>query len=133
MRLHAPSAAADMQATQPGGHLFLSTIARTPLAYLVTILAAEHVLRRVSQGTHTYAKYVDPAELEGFFRAYRAPAPSGEPGRLWIASPGRPSRTEAETRGMVYVPWSGEWVLAPRGAAWAEGCNYLFWVRRPVE
>ena len=33
---------------QPGGHLFLSTIARTPLAYLITIFAAEDVLRRVS-------------------------------------------------------------------------------------
>ncbi|GJE91182.1 ubiquinone biosynthesis O-methyltransferase [Phanerochaete sordida] len=115
------------QLVKPGGHLFLSTIARTPLAYLVTIAAAEHVLRRVSRGTHTYAKFVDPAELVDFFRAYR---PHGRP---WIASAGAPARTEAETRGMVYVPWDGEWVLAPRGAAWAEGCNYLFWVRRPRE
>lgn len=117
------------QLVKPGGHLFLSTIARTPLAYLITILAAEDVLRRVSPGTHTYAKFVSPHELVDFFRSYR----SHPDGRPWMASPARPARTEAETRGIVYVPWSGEWVLAPRGAAWAEGCNYLFWVRKPLE
>ncbi|EKM50451.1 uncharacterized protein PHACADRAFT_104382 [Phanerochaete carnosa HHB-10118-sp] len=121
------------QLVKPSGHLFLSTIARTPLAYLITIFAAEDVMQRVSKGTHTYSKYVNPGELEGFFRTYRSPAPSGAPGRPWIASPRRPARTEAETRGMVYVPWNGEWVLAPRETTWAEGCNYLFWVRRPLE
>src|SRR5262245_51703176 len=31
---------------QPGGHLFLSTIARTPLSYILTILFAETILRK---------------------------------------------------------------------------------------
>lgn len=47
---------------------------------------------------------------------------------------GQPTRKEAEVRGMIYVPWRGEWVLAPRGAGGlATQCNYLFWVRKPME
>ncbi|KAI0341880.1 ubiquinone biosynthesis O-methyltransferase [Trametopsis cervina] len=117
------------QLVKPGGHLFLSTIARTPLSYLLTILMAEDVLRFVAPGTHTYSKYVNPAELEEYFRAYRSPtAPTGPP---WINGHGPMPRTQAETRGMIYLPWKGEWVLADRGSKWAEGCNYLFWVRKP--
>ncbi|TFY68223.1 hypothetical protein EVJ58_g1126 [Rhodofomes roseus] len=119
---------------KPGGHLFLSTISRTPLAYLLTIFAAEHLLRLVTPGTHTYAKYVRPEELTQFFGDYRS-APESRP---WISRlyGGVPTRTEAETRGIIYVPWKGEWTLVPRGAVgarWGEGCNYLFWVRRPLE
>ncbi|PCH44345.1 ubiquinone biosynthesis O-methyltransferase [Wolfiporia cocos MD-104 SS10] len=119
---------------KPGGHLFLSTIARTPLAYALTILAAEDVLRLVTPGTHTYSKFVNPSELLDFF----ASASSLESDRPWISRlfDGVPARTEAETRGIVFVPWRGEWALVPRSAPgaklWSEGCNYLFWVRRPL-
>lgn len=120
-----------MGASQPGGHLFLSTISRTPLAYLLTIFAAEDALRLVARGTHTYSKFVRPEELETFFREYRSPSGDARP---WITGPGAPRRTEAEVRGMVYLPWEGGWLLASRTwGKWAEGCNYLFWVRRPVE
>jgi 2-polyprenyl-6-hydroxyphenyl methylase/3-demethylubiquinone-9 3-methyltransferase len=112
---------------KPGGHLFLSTIARTPLSYALTILAAEHILRKVTVGTHTYSKFINPTELVDYFAKYGSPQP-------WIshASPW-PTRTEAEVRGMIYVPWSGEWNLMSRGATeWgAAECNYLFWVRKP--
>lgn len=126
---------------QPGGHLFLSTIARTPLAYLLTILAAEHVLRLVTPGTHTYSKYINPDEVLEFFEEYQSPSSpdSSAPGKPWISHlyNGLPSRTEAETRGMIYLPWKGEWVLVPRsgsgGTKWGEACNYIFWVRRPME
>lgn len=130
------------QLVKPGGHLFLSTISRTPLAYALTILAAEHVLRLVTPGTHTYAKYVRPDELLGFFQGFCCPSPGvlgdGGAGRPWISRlyNGAPARTEAETRGIVYVPWTGAWALVPRGspgARWGEGCNYLLWVRRPLE
>ncbi|KAH9941512.1 S-adenosyl-L-methionine-dependent methyltransferase [Amylocystis lapponica] len=108
-------------------HLFLSTISRTPLAYALTILGAEHVLRLVARGTHTYAKFVRPAELLAFFAA---------PPLSWVSRT-PPPRTEAETRGMLWVPWDGAWALVPRGApgaeVWGEACNYLFWVRRPRE
>ncbi|OBZ74147.1 Ubiquinone biosynthesis O-methyltransferase, mitochondrial [Grifola frondosa] len=131
---------------QTGGHLFLSTIARTPLAYLLTIFAAEDVLRMVAPGTHTYSKYINPHELLGFFLkpqsspiAAVSEAPAQAPARPWIARlyGGHPLRTEAETRGIIYLPWKGEWTLVPRGApgaaTWGEACNYLFWVRRPLE
>ncbi|KAH9933519.1 S-adenosyl-L-methionine-dependent methyltransferase [Fomitopsis serialis] len=119
---------------KPGGHLFLSTISRTPLAYLLTIFAAEDVLRLVTPGTHTYSKFVRPEELTQFFCEHRS-SPEETP---WISRlyGGLPTRTEAETRGMIYVPWKSEWALVPRGAvgaSWGEGCNYLFWVRRPLE
>jgi len=131
------SACAEL--VKPGGHLFLSTIARTPLAYLLTILAAEHVWRKVTVGTHTYSKFINPSEIVSFFSTYSSPSPNREfPGKPWITRTyehGLPARTEAEVRGLIYVPWSGEWKLMPRSATpWgAAECNYLFWVRRPSE
>ncbi|KAJ3346726.1 Hexaprenyldihydroxybenzoate methyltransferase, mitochondrial, partial [Kappamyces sp. JEL0680] len=51
---------------KPGGFLFLSTINRTPLAFLATIVMAEHVLNWVPKGTHSIEKYVTPSELEAY-------------------------------------------------------------------
>jgi 2-polyprenyl-6-hydroxyphenyl methylase/3-demethylubiquinone-9 3-methyltransferase len=117
---------------QPGGHLFLSTIARTPLSYLLTILAAEKVFRLVEPGTHTFSKFVNPDELVGFFVK-----PFTQGARPWISrtyAHGLPTRVEAEVRGIVYVPWRGDWVLAPRSSTpWSTQANYLFWVRRPQD
>ena len=117
---------------QPGGHLFLSTIARTPLSYLLTILAAEKVFRLVEPGTHTFSKFVNPDELVGFFAK-----PLTQGARPWISrtyAHGLPTRVEAEVRGIVYVPWRGDWVLAPRSTTlWSTQANYLFWVRRPKD
>ncbi|KAI0047158.1 ubiquinone biosynthesis O-methyltransferase [Auriscalpium vulgare] len=106
---------------KPGGHLILSTISRTPLAYLTTILFAEDLLRLVAPGTHTYAKFINPSELVDFFHR-----------EGWIARV-EPTRREAEVRGMVYLPWKGDWALVPRGfrSSVAE-TNYLFWVRKPA-
>lgn len=53
---------------QPGGHLFLSTVARTPLSYFLTIFMAEHALRLVTPGTHTWSKYVNADEMHDLFR-----------------------------------------------------------------
>jgi polyprenyldihydroxybenzoate methyltransferase / 3-demethylubiquinol 3-O-methyltransferase len=125
---------------QPGGHLFLSTISRTPLAYMISILAAEHIFRMVTPGTHTFSKFVKPSELISFFQEYPkldvSQASSALGSRPWITrtySHGLPTRTEAEIRGIIYVPWRGEWLLAPRElTSWgAVECNYLFWVRKP--
>ncbi|KAI6041289.1 S-adenosyl-L-methionine-dependent methyltransferase [Pisolithus marmoratus] len=119
---------------KPGGHLFLSTIARTPLAFLLTIAAAEYVMRKVAIGTHTYSKFINPSELVSFFQTYSSPSASARP---WITRTyvgGHPTRTEAEVRGLIYEPWSGNWVLMSRSASqWgAAECNYLFWVRKPL-
>ncbi|KAI5122095.1 hypothetical protein M0805_002217 [Coniferiporia weirii] len=114
---------------KPGGHLFLSTISRTPLAYLLTIFAAEKLLRLVEPGTHTFSKYVKPSELVEFFQK-----PLSAADRPWISRVynGVPTRREAEVRGMAFLPWKGSWELAPRGAFGSTECNYLFWVRKPL-
>ncbi|KAK0501313.1 S-adenosyl-L-methionine-dependent methyltransferase [Armillaria luteobubalina] len=114
------------QLLKPSGHLFLSTISRTSLAYFLTILMAENVLRRVAPGTHTYSKFVKPSELVTFFQSYGS--------RPWITpSAAQPTRTEAEVRGIMYNPLSSSWNLAPRDAWAATECNYMFWVRKPAE
>ena len=117
---------------QPGGHLFLSTIARTPLSYLLSIVVAEKVLRLVEPGTHTFSKFVSPGELIDFFMKFLTPG-----GRPWISrtyAHGLPTRLEAEVRGIVYVPWRGGWVLAPRATTpWSTQVNYLFWVQKPED
>lgn len=120
---------------KPGGHLFLSTIARTPLAFLLTIAAAEYIMRKVAIGTHTYSKFVNPSELVSFFQKYSSPSmTSAQPWITRTYDGGQPTRKEAEVRGLIYNPWSGDWVLMSRSASqWgAAECNYLFWVRRPL-
>ncbi|KAG0047090.1 Hexaprenyldihydroxybenzoate methyltransferase, mitochondrial [Gryganskiella cystojenkinii] len=51
------------QLVKPNGDLILSTISRTPLAYLLTVFSAEHLLRMVPVGTHHWSKYITPEEL----------------------------------------------------------------------
>ncbi|KAI9509127.1 S-adenosyl-L-methionine-dependent methyltransferase [Russula earlei] len=117
---------------KPGGHLFLSTIARTPLSYLLTIVAAEKAFRVVEPGTHTFSKFVDADELIGFFAR-----PLARGARPWISrtyAHGLPTRAEAEVRGIAYIPWRGDWVLAPRATTpWSTQANYLFWARKPKD
>jgi 2-polyprenyl-6-hydroxyphenyl methylase / 3-demethylubiquinone-9 3-methyltransferase len=48
---------------RPGGDVFLSTINRTPRAYLHAVLGAEYLLRLLPTGTHTYEKFIRPSEL----------------------------------------------------------------------
>ncbi|MBY6185563.1 bifunctional 2-polyprenyl-6-hydroxyphenol methylase/3-demethylubiquinol 3-O-methyltransferase UbiG [Marinobacter hydrocarbonoclasticus] len=54
-------ACAEMVA--PGGHLYLSTINKTPQAYLTTIVGAEQLLKVLPKGTHDYNKYLRPSQL----------------------------------------------------------------------
>jgi 2-polyprenyl-6-hydroxyphenyl methylase/3-demethylubiquinone-9 3-methyltransferase len=54
---------------RPGGALFVSTISRTPRAFVTAIVAAEYVLGLVPRGTHEYARLLRPAELARFARA----------------------------------------------------------------
>jgi 2-polyprenyl-6-hydroxyphenyl methylase / 3-demethylubiquinone-9 3-methyltransferase len=54
---------------RPGGHVFLSTINRTPRAYLHAVIGAEYVLRLLPTGTHTYEKFIRPSELSAWARS----------------------------------------------------------------
>lgn len=95
-------------------------------------MAAEKVFRLVEPGTHTFSKFVNPEELIDFFTKPLVPG-----ARPWISrtyAHGLPTRIEAEVRGIVYLPWRGDWVLAPRETTpWSTQANYLFWVRKPIE
>ncbi len=53
---------------KPDGHVFFSTINRNAKAFVFAILGAEYVLRLLPRGTHEYAKFIRPSELEGWAR-----------------------------------------------------------------
>ncbi len=48
---------------KPGGMVFFSTLNRVPKAYLLAIVAAEHLLKMVPKGTHEYKTFIKPSEL----------------------------------------------------------------------
>ena len=50
--------------TAAGGDLFFSTINRSLPSWLLVILAAEYLLHLLPQGTHQYAKFIRPSELD---------------------------------------------------------------------
>mgnify|MGYP001824595933 FL=1 len=47
----------------PGGHLFMSTLNRTPLSFAVAILGGEYITRIIPKGTHQYDRFIKPSEL----------------------------------------------------------------------
>jgi len=54
---------------KPGGDIFFATLNRNPKSFLFAIIGAEYILKLVRRGTHTYRKFVKPAELENWGRA----------------------------------------------------------------
>ncbi|MBO1925116.1 bifunctional 2-polyprenyl-6-hydroxyphenol methylase/3-demethylubiquinol 3-O-methyltransferase UbiG [Thiomicrorhabdus sp. 6S3-12] len=69
---HVPDPQSIIQAAadtvKPGGWVFFSTLNRNYKAYLLAILAAENVLNLVPKGTHTYEKFITPAEMDAMAR-----------------------------------------------------------------
>uniref|UniRef100_A0A336KST0 Ubiquinone biosynthesis O-methyltransferase, mitochondrial n=1 Tax=Culicoides sonorensis TaxID=179676 RepID=A0A336KST0_CULSO len=55
---------ACIMALRPGGSLFLTTLNRTNLSWLLGILVAENVLNLLPPGTHSWDKFTTPEELE---------------------------------------------------------------------
>jgi 2-polyprenyl-6-hydroxyphenyl methylase/3-demethylubiquinone-9 3-methyltransferase len=55
---------------RPGGDVFVSTLNRTPRAYLLAVLGAEYVLRLLPTGTHSYEKFIRPSELAQWAREH---------------------------------------------------------------
>jgi len=51
------------------GRVFFSTINRNPRAYLVAVIGAEYLLRWLPRGTHDYANFIRPSELDAWARA----------------------------------------------------------------
>lgn len=54
---------------KPGGQAFFSTLNRTPLAFLLGIVGAEHIARLLPRGTHRYDRFIRPSELSAWIRA----------------------------------------------------------------
>lgn len=69
---HVPSpstiVAACSELVRPGGDIFFSTINRNPKSFLFAIIGAEYLLRLLPAGTHAYAKFIRPSELETWSR-----------------------------------------------------------------
>jgi 2-polyprenyl-6-hydroxyphenyl methylase / 3-demethylubiquinone-9 3-methyltransferase len=53
---------------KPGGQAFFSTLNRTPLAFLLGIVGAEHIARLLPRGTHRYDRFIRPSELSAWIR-----------------------------------------------------------------
>ena len=70
---HVPDPASVVRAcaelVKPGGHVFFSTLNRSPKSYLFAVIGAEYVLNLLPRGTHDYAKFLKPSELGSYCRA----------------------------------------------------------------
>ncbi len=53
---------------KPGGKLFFSTLNRNPKSYLMAIIGAEYLLQMLPKGTHEFAKFIKPSELQTWVR-----------------------------------------------------------------
>ncbi len=107
---HVPDPAAVVAAcaslAKPGGHLFFSTINRNPKAWLFAIVGAEYVLRLLPRGTHEYAKFIKPSELDAWAR--------------------QQALIRGESIGLTYNPLTRRYALAPDVSV-----NYLAHYRKP--
>ena len=67
---HVPDPASVITAckdlVKPGGDVFFATINRNLKAFIFAIIGAEYILGLVRKGTHTYGKFIKPAELRGW-------------------------------------------------------------------
>jgi 2-polyprenyl-6-hydroxyphenyl methylase / 3-demethylubiquinone-9 3-methyltransferase len=90
---------------KPGGALFVSTLNRTPSAYVEAILGAEYLLKLLPIGTHDYLNFITPAELAAIFRANHLAL--------------------GEVRGMRYNPLTRRATLVTKPRV-----NYLAYARR---
>ena len=70
---HTPDPAAVIDACarliRDDGCIFLSTINRNPKSWLFAVVGAEYVLNLLPRGTHEYARFIRPSEMEAWSRA----------------------------------------------------------------
>ena len=89
---HVPEPASVVRAcatlVKPGGWVFFSTLNRNAKAFMLAIVAAEHVLKLLPKGTHEYARFIRPSELSRWCRE-AALAPEGFKGMAFNPLTGR--------------------------------------------
>jgi ubiquinone biosynthesis O-methyltransferase len=100
----------------PGGLLFMSTINRTNLAWLLTIIGAEYVMGWASKGTHDWNKYVNVQELQAWVET--SEDQDGEKLGMQVV----------DVCGLLYDPWGKQWSLDEARTE----VNYIVCARRPL-
>jgi 2-polyprenyl-6-hydroxyphenyl methylase/3-demethylubiquinone-9 3-methyltransferase len=60
--------AACARLLKPGGRIFLSTLNRTPSAFMTAIVGAEYLAGLLPKGTHDYRSFIRPSELAAWLR-----------------------------------------------------------------
>lgn len=69
---HVPDPASIIRACatllRPGGQAVFSTLNRNPKSFALAILGGEYLLRLIPAGTHEYAKFIRPSELDAWAR-----------------------------------------------------------------
>ncbi len=69
---HVPDPASVIKAcftlVKPGGSVYFSTINRNPKSYLFAIVGAEYMMKMLPRGTHDYARFIKPSELDSWAR-----------------------------------------------------------------
>lgn len=107
---HVPNPASVVDActrlVRPGGWVFFSTLNRNPKSFLFAILGAEYLLGLLPKGTHDFARFIRPSELD-----------------RWIRTAGLIS---TDMTGMTYNPFTRTYRLDPGDL----GVNYLVTCRR---
>lgn len=70
---HVPDPASIISACftllKPGGSVYFSTINRNPKSYALAIVGAEYLMKMLPRGTHDYAKFIKPSELDEWARS----------------------------------------------------------------
>jgi 2-polyprenyl-6-hydroxyphenyl methylase/3-demethylubiquinone-9 3-methyltransferase len=70
---HVPDPASVVRAcarlVRPGGQVFFSTLNRNLKSYALAVVAAEYILGMLPRGTHDYARFIRPSELDAWARA----------------------------------------------------------------
>jgi 2-polyprenyl-6-hydroxyphenyl methylase/3-demethylubiquinone-9 3-methyltransferase len=95
---HVPDPQAFLDAcavlVRPGGLMITSTINRNPKSYAVAIVGAEQIMRWLPKGTHDWAKFITPDELQGML--------------------GRAGLEPVDAKGFVFNPLRWEWRISER-------------------
>ena len=69
---HVPDPASIINACfnllKPGGSAYFSTINRNPKSYLMAIVGAEYLMKMLPRGTHDFARFIKPSELDEWAR-----------------------------------------------------------------
>ncbi len=102
---------------KPGGWLVMSTISRNWSSWLGAIIASEKILRIVPEGTHSWEKFINEAELREFIGRMK-----GEEGKNWAM--------EVKSKTCMYNPLRGEWHF--ENGSRRVGFNYFLAARRAI-